>query len=177
MLEFSSERLFYRILNVDDVSQCYVDWLNDPEVNRYLETRHDHQTKKSCRKYVTDMIMSSVDNLFGIYVRETRRHIGNIKLGFVNPHYQRAQIALFIGDKTYWGKGLATETIKAITLWGFNELKLEKIEAGCYENNMGSLRAFLKCGYQVEGHLRKGILLEGSRIDSFWLGVLPDEVI
>jgi RimJ/RimL family protein N-acetyltransferase len=71
---------------------------------------------------------------------------------------------------------LATERIKAITLSGFNELKLGKIETGCYDNNKGSLRAFLKCGYQVEGHLRKNILFEGSRIGSFWLGVFPHEV-
>jgi len=176
MLEFSSKRLIYRILSVDDVTQCYVDWLNDPEVNRYLEIRHYQQTKESCREYVADMISNPSENLFGIYIRKTRRHIGNIKLGFVNKHHQRAQIALFIGDKTFWGKGLSTEAIKAITLWGFNELKLGKIEAGCYDNNKGSIRAFLKVGYQVEGHLRKNILFKGSRIDSFWLGVLPHEV-
>lgn len=69
MLELSSERLIYRMLCVDDVTQCYVDWLNDPEVNRYLETRHDQQTKESCRKYVADMIWGLSENLFGIYVR------------------------------------------------------------------------------------------------------------
>jgi len=177
MIEFSSERLIYRILSVDDVTQRYVDWLNDPEVNRYLETRHCEQTKGSCISYVAEMMSSSADNLFGIYLRESGQHIGNTKLGFVNWHHKRADLALFIGEKDCWGKGLATETIKAITSWGFSELKLEKIEAGCYEPNRGSLKAFLKCGYQVEGHLRKSILLDGLRIDSFWLGICSNEII
>ena len=177
MIELSSQRLIYRALGVDDVTQHYVDWLNDPEVNRYLETRHNHQTLDSCRSYVADMISNPAHNLFGIYLRKTGKHIGNTKLGFINPHHQRAQLSLFIGERDCWGKGFATETIKTITSWGFNELKLEKIEAGCYDTNMGSLRAFLKAGYQVEGYLRKNIVLEGQRIGSFWLGILPNEFI
>ena len=46
MLEISSKRLDYRLLSEDDVTQNYVDWLNDPEVNRYLETRHTHQSDR-----------------------------------------------------------------------------------------------------------------------------------
>ena len=48
MLELSSQRLIYRTLSVEDVTQNYVDWLNDSEVNRYLETRYNHQTKEHC---------------------------------------------------------------------------------------------------------------------------------
>jgi len=175
MLEISSKRLVYRILSEDDVTQNYVDWLNDPKVNRYLETRHTHQTKKNCLSYVAEMITSPTNYLFGIYLRETGKHIGNTKLGFINPYHHRAELSLFIGEKNCWGKGFATETIKTITSWGLNDLKLEKIEAGCYDTNIGSLRAFLKAGYQVEGYLRKNISLDGQRIGSFWLGVLPND--
>lgn len=176
MIELSSKRLFFRILQVDDVTQCYVDWLNDPRVNCYLESRHDHQTIVSCKSYVADMDSSPAHNLFGIYLRKSGKHIGNTKLGFVNPYHHRAQLSLFIGERDCWGKGFATEIIKTITSWGFNELELEKIEAGCYDTNMGSLRAFLKAGYQVEGYLRKNIIFDGQRIGSFWLGILPNEV-
>ena len=176
MIELSSERLFYQTLNVEDVNQRYVDWLNDPNVNRYLETRHKHQSIASCQTFVADMESSSSHHLFGVFLRDSGKHIGNTKLGFINPHYKRAQLSLFIGEKGCWGKGFATEIIKTITSWGFNELELEKIEAGCYDSNMGSLRAFLKAGYQVEGYLRKNIVLDGQRIGSFWLGILPNEV-
>lgn len=30
MIELLSQRLIYRTLDVDDVTQCYADWLNDP---------------------------------------------------------------------------------------------------------------------------------------------------
>jgi len=175
MIELSSQRLIYRALGVDDVTQCYVDWLNNPEVNRFLETRYTHQTLESCQSYVAEMTSSPVQNLFGIYLRDNGKHIGNAKLGFINSHHQRAQLSLFIGEQECWGQGYATETIKAITAWGLYELGLEKIDAGCSEENLGSLRAFLKSGYQVEGFFRKAAVFEGRRIGSFWMSVLKDE--
>jgi len=175
VIEVRSQRLIFRTLTVDDVTQNYVNWLNDPRVNRYLETRHTHQTMDLCRSYVEEMLSNPAHNLFGIYLVGTGQHIGNTKLGFIHHHYQRAQLSLFIGEKNCWGKGFATETIKAITSWGFNELQLEKIDAGCYDENIGSLRAFLKSGYQVEGFYRKSVVLDDKRIGSFWMSVLKDE--
>lgn len=177
MIEITSQRLTYRTLGVDDVSQYYVDWLNDPKINRFLETRHTLQTLDSCHSYVADMAASPFQHLFGVYQRDTAKHIGNTKLGFVNPHHKSAQLSLFIGDKDCWGQGYATEIIKTITQWGFSDQNLEKIEAGCHDQNLGSLRAFLNSGYQVEGFLRKSAVVDGRRIGSFWLGILPNEVI
>lgn len=177
MIEISSQRLIYRTLNINDVTQCYVDWLNDPLVNRYLETRFKHQTLDACKSYVSDMFESPAQNLFGIYLRETGKHIGNTKLGFINPHHKRAQLSLFIGQKDCWGMGFATETIKTITSWGFTELGLEKIDAGCYDENLASLRAFLNSGYQVEGFYRKSVVIDERRIGSFWMSVLKDEFV
>lgn len=175
MIELSSQRLIYRTLTVDDVTQTYVDWLNDPNVNRFLETRFNYQTIDSCQSYVSDVASNPAHNLFGIFLRETGIHIGNTKLGFINPHHNRAQLSLFIGQRDCWGKGYATETIKTITSWGFNDLNLEKIDAGCYDENLGSLRAFLKSGYQVEGFFRKAVVLGDRRIGSFWMSILKNE--
>ena len=175
MAEISTPRLLLRSMTVADVSQDYVDWLNDPEVNRYLEVRHAVQTLEGCKSYVAGMESSEADFLFGVFLLETGRHIGNTRLGFINSRHQRAQLSLFIGDRSCWGKGYATEIIRAVTAWGFETQGLEKIDAGCYAENLGSLRAFLKCGYQVEGFFRKASALEGRRIDSFWTSILKDE--
>jgi [ribosomal protein S5]-alanine N-acetyltransferase len=62
-----------------------------------------------------------------------------------------------IGDKDSWGKGFASEAISMVTQFGFNQLKLAKLSAGCYENNIGSKKAFEKSGYKVEGFLRSHV--------------------
>ncbi len=177
MTTITSERLLFRTLNEDDVTDIYVSWLNDPWVNRYLETRFASNSLASCKKFVTDMEQDSCSHLFGIFDKETLEHIGNVKLGFINTNHQKGQLSLFIGDKSRWGKGYAIETVRRITKWGFDELGLERIEAGCYETHLASRHIFLKVGYTQEGYFRDNIAFEGYRIGAFWFGILKNEPI
>lgn len=173
--QFTSERLFFRPLGLDDVTEKYVNWLNDPEVNRYLEIRFARHTLESCSTFVEETNADPKSHFFGIFEKSTNLHIGNIKVGFINSHYSSGQLSLFLGDKAYWGKGFATEAILAVTNWAFKELALARIEAGCCDENTASLRAFLKAGYTVEGYFRKNTVVDGRRIGGFWLGILSDE--
>lgn len=177
MTTITSERLLYRTLCKEDVSERYLGWLSDPEVNQYLETRFVPQTRDACEKFVSEMDKDTASYLFGMFDKVTLEHIGNIKLGFIKTHHQSAQVSLFVGEKTYWRKGYATESIRCITQWGFKYLNLARIEAGCYETNIGSLRAFLKAGYSVEGFFRSSVVSNGRRIGSFWLGIIRSDQI
>ena len=174
MKTVTSERLIFRTLTKEDVSEQYVGWLNDSEINQFLETRFSEQNLETCEQFVTQMQNDSNSFLFGIFSKESNVHMGNIKLGFINNHHGSGQLSLFIGEKSQWGKGLATESIETITKWGFDELSLKRVEAGCYDNNMGSLRAFLKAGYAVEGFFKSSVIFKNKRIGSFWLGITND---
>ena len=45
-------RLIIRSLSLDDISDKYIAWLNDHEVNKYLETRFKVQDYNSCSEFV-----------------------------------------------------------------------------------------------------------------------------
>lgn len=68
--------------------------------------------------------------LFKIICNNSNCHIGNIKIGPINPHHNYADISYFIGEKSLWGKGIATEAIQLILKYAFEELKLHKVTAG-----------------------------------------------
>jgi len=170
----SSERFYYRILTLADVNQEYVRWMNDKDVNKYLESRFINHNIDTVRSYVKNALNNSSVYLFGIFNKTTDCHIGNIKLD-INQIHKKAEIGLLIGEKQWWGKGVATEAIEAITNHGFTELDLEKIEAGCYHSNHGSFCAFQKVGYEAEGRIRASWLLEGRREDGIRLGILKSE--
>jgi len=175
-IKIETPRLCLRTLHEGDVSQAYVDWLNDPEVNCYLETRHTVQTLASCSEFVKRCNSEKSEHLLGVFLRETESHIGNVKLGFVNDIHSRGQISLFIGDKKLWGQGFGREIVSAITKYGFDEACLERIEAGCYEGNLSSLRVFLSVGYTVEGFFRSHAVSDsGQRMGCFWMGMLKHE--
>ena len=156
-----------RELRPEDVSERYVRWLNDPQVNQFLETRFEAHTLAGVRSYVQSIKAEKNEILWGIFLKMDGAHVGNIKLGPVHPRHKFAYIGLMIGEKDYWGKGIAAQAIALVTKYAFEELKLHKLLAGCYEPNVGSLRAFEKCGFHIEGTEKSQWLYEGKYIDSY----------
>lgn len=175
MTEIHTPRLFLRYLRPEDASDVYVGWLNDPEVNRYLETRHTEQTLESCKVFIQQCEMDPGSHLFGIFLGDSGTHIGNAKIGMINTTYKRGQVSLFIGEKHYWGQGFSSELVGALTQFGFDTLGLHRLEAGCYEDNLASLRVFLKNGYAVEGFFREHVISDDQHKGCFWLGKLKSD--
>lgn len=169
------ERCYLRILTVADVSQDYVDWMNDPEIMRFTEARFQSWSQEDIKNFVQQCEESDGNYLFGIFDKETNVHIGNIKLGPVNRHHRYASIGLVIGRKDYWGKGIGTEAIRLVCEFGFNDLKLRKLTAGAYATNKASIKAFQKCGFRGEGQLKRHYLDDGCYVDAVLLGRLNGE--
>ncbi|APB33967.1 acetyltransferase [Gloeomargarita lithophora Alchichica-D10] len=163
-----TERLIFTHLTLDDVTDTYLSWLVDPEINSYLESRHQEHTMESLYKYVESINHNCNNYFLKIITKNTHEHIGNIKV--CTKSYQVADIGIMIGAKNYWGKGIGAESITTITDWAFTDLDLKKLEAGCYEQNLASLRAFLKTGYVVEGFLQSHVVIDKKRYGCFLLG-------
>lgn len=165
-----SSRLILRTLNETDIGERYLSWLGEDEINRYLEVRFTGQTVSGLRQYVASL-NDSKDSLFlGLFIGDSGVHIGNIKLGPVNPHHKRADMGIVIGDRDYWGQGLAPEAIEAVAEYAFTVLGLHKLTAGVYEENEGSRQAFLKAGFVEEGRLSEHWLCDGAWQDGILLG-------
>lgn len=169
------EIIHLRGLRLEDCSQTYVEWLNDPDVNQYLEVKWSKQTLESIRQFVEEQRRSKDSILFAIIENTTKRHIGNMKLGPIHAHYRHGDISYFIGEKSCWNKGMATEAIRLICQFGFEELGLNRIEAGAYELAAGSWRALEKNHFKREGRFRQQICFNRKYIDVFRYGLLKSE--
>ena len=167
-------------LKITNCNKAYVDWLNDSEVNKFLETRWYIQTIEGVKDYVDKVNRSNHSYLFGIFYKtnySSNAHIGNIKIGPINKFYNYADISYFIGEKTYWGKGLATEVIKTILRFGFETIGLNRIQAGVFGSNIGSIKALEKAGFVFEGNLRKQLSVKDCCEDHLVYGILKEEWI
>lgn len=164
------QRVYLRRLNVGDVSAEYLEWMNAPQINRYLESRFYEHTTDSLIAFVTAMADDPYNLFTGIFLKEGDRHIGNIKLGPINPYHGHADIGLLVGDRDCWGKGYASEAIGILTDFAFDRVGLHRCTAGAYADNEGSSRAFEKCGYAREGILRSHWLSDGVFQDGVCLG-------
>ena len=162
------ESCFMRIVRKSDVSKKYISWLNDYEVTKFTEQKYFKHTYESIANFVQEKYNSEKDFLFGIFLQNI--HIGNIKLGPIKWEHKSAEISYFIGEKKFWGKGIATKCIKKLIDFGIKELSLEKINAGYYEINIASSKVLKKSGFCIEGIRESDIIFENQRINSILVG-------
>lgn len=161
-LPIQSERIELRELTIDDCTERYVGWLQDSEVNRWLETRWSQQDLRSVSEFVARIAADPDSLLAAIVLRDDGRHVGNIKIGPVDWVHKRADISYFIGERDVWGVGLASEAIKLLTDLALGQVGLERVQASLYDMNLGSARALKKAGFQLEGTLRSALNVSGS---------------
>lgn len=136
-----------------DASDEYVQWLNDPLVNQYLETRFASQNLEAVIDFIRNTMANPNEHLFAIKLKDNNQHVGNIKIGAINKSHNIGDVSLFIGDKSAWGKGIASQAIQLISRYSFDKLKLRKLCAGAYKANIASTKAFLNSGYMHDGVL------------------------
>ena len=144
-------------------------------MTQYLETRWSEQTLDTIKDFVKYQRENNHSILFAIRLTSTDRHIGNIKIGPINVHHNHADISYFIGDKTLWNQGIATEAINLISGFGFYEFKLHRVEAGAYAKAVGSWKALEKNGFIREGIFRQQVISDGQYIDAYRYGLLATE--
>jgi RimJ/RimL family protein N-acetyltransferase len=84
-------------------------------------------------------------------------------------------VSYFIGERSCWGKGLATAAIRAACGIAFERLDLHRLQAGLYAGNVGSLRALEKAGFTREGVWRQQLLGPDGWEDHVFLGMLRQE--
>ena len=165
-------RLSLRDLCAEDANDTYARWMNDPDVTCYTESRDRHHTHESLLIYIQIMSDSPYNLFLAIIVKDSNRHIGNIKLGSINPIHRTADIGIIIGEKNYWGHGLASEAINLLSEYAFNSVGLHKLTAGAYTTNKGSIQAFKKSGFKIEGILKEQCVSNDGRIDVALMGRL-----
>jgi len=169
------ERVYLREVRISDVNENYYKWMNDSEVYQYLETRYTPRSIENIIKYVESMDGKSDEIFLAICLKENNKHIGNIKLGPINWIHKFGDISLLIGEKDYWGKGIAYEAIKILTEFSFNTLNMHKLKAGCYADNIGSAKAFEKVGFEREGIFKKQWMVNGKYQDEIILSLCYED--
>jgi [ribosomal protein S5]-alanine N-acetyltransferase len=79
-------------------------------------------------------------------------------------HARSAEIGYWLGED-YWGYGIATDAVRAVSQWAFANYDLCRLWAGVFEHNAASARVLVKAGYVYEARLRQAITKEGRTMD------------
>ena len=115
--------------------------------------------------------------VFAICYSENDAHIGNICLQNINLIDRSAEYAVVLGEKDYWGKGVAKEASDLVLKHGFMTLNLHRIYCGTSADNVGMQRLAVYMGMREEGRRREALFKEGRYVDVLEYGVLFAEYV
>lgn len=87
--------------------------------------------------------------------------------------HRSAEVGYWLGEE-FWGRGIATDALKAVTEYAFTNFDICRIFAHVFEWNGASCRVLEKAGYTFEGRLRKSVTKNGQTIDQLMYAVIRD---
>jgi len=159
-----SDRLFIQWFGEDFLNYRYVEWLNDPEVVKYSEQRHAIHTIESCTEYYNSIKESENIFLAIIFKNSNLGHIGNISITIDSSNLV-ADIAIVIGEKLAWGKGVGLEAWSLVMNYLLQYTKIRKVTAGTMSVNKPMLNVMHCSGMDIECYRKEYFLWEGKFVD------------
>lgn len=170
-----SENFLLKPFTSKDVQVEYINWLNDNDINKYLEIRFQKQTLETVSVYINSFRNNLEKFLWGIYSLDHNELIGTTSLYNFNKYHGLANISIMIGNKDFWGTSATIEAKTLVINYAFNIIKIRKILASTYAVNMSMNFTLKKLGFILEGKFLQNRLLEnGEYCDEFKWGLLKN---
>jgi ribosomal-protein-alanine N-acetyltransferase len=149
-----TERLRLRELVAGDEGAVF-ELFGHEEVTRYYdtETMTDVASARSLILFMRQRYASRAGIRWAIEDRATSTFVGTIGFNNINQAAHKGLIGYELMP-TVWGRGLATEAVRAIVAFGHTRVELNRIEAVVMVENHASVRVLNKAGFAEEGILR-----------------------
>ena len=171
-----TQRLILRPFLRSDTRAMYDNWAKDPEVTKFLSWPA-YKSIGDAHKILDIWVESYQEPNFyqwAIVLKELGQPIGSISVVNSDDRVDMAEIGYCIG-RNWWGKGIMPEALKAVMDYLFEDVGMQRIEAGHDPENLASGAVLRKCGLQYEGTLRRRIRSNRGITDVAWYSMLKEE--
>ena len=155
-------RLILRGMRVSDAADMYA-YAKDPAVTEFL-TWYPHASEEETRQYLTYVGQRYRTGDFydwSVVDRESGHMIGTCGFTSFNCPADSGEIG-YVLNPDYRGRGLATEAVRRVLAFGFEELSLHRIEAHFIQGNHASRRLMERVGMTFEGFSRESMKIKGQ---------------
>ena len=168
-----SDRLEFHPICLEHCTSEYVSWLNDPIIYQYLETGGGY-TLQMLSEYLENVMKKPI-LFWGIHIKSSRKHIGNIKIHPINNRHGFGEYGILLGDKHEWGKGYAKEASIAIIDYCFEKYNLRKINLGVVAENLPAVHLYKSLGFEIEGIYKNHGIYNGKYMDILRMAVFNEK--
>lgn len=136
-----------RPLTHSDALTSYI-WRNDKEVFRYTGNTYTNVITQQMEVEWIDRVIAKEDD-YRCAILVNNVYVGNIYLTDIDG--EKATYHIFVGDKNYWGKGVAKEASIQILTYAFDVLKLQYVELKVNELNVRAIQLYRCLGFEETG--------------------------
>ncbi|WP_299095112.1 GNAT family N-acetyltransferase [uncultured Metabacillus sp.] len=169
-----TERLFLRPYKLNDAPRAQkLAGVKELAETTFLPYPYTLEVAENWIKTHSKLIENGDAYPFAVTLESEKKLIGTMTIR-VDKLHNKGELAYWIG-KEYWGKGYATEVVKKVNDFGFNELNLNRIWAPIMSKNEASGRVLKKAGLTYEGTLKQDVLRWNQYEDVEIYGVLKHD--
>lgn len=170
-----TERLLLRKLTPEKYRQIYRT-LSDAEIMNLLGLADEKALYMEKEKYESGLSTHNRSFVnFQILDRESGQLLGACGFHSWYTEHARAEIGYALTNEDSKTKGIMSEAMKEVLHYGFEYMRLNRVEAFIGPNNIPSLKLVAKFGFQEEGRLRGHYCKKGIIEDSVVFGLLREE--
>jgi len=167
-----TKRLNLRRLTFTDVSEILA-LRSNSEIMKFIP-RPLITTQEEAIEFITKMDTTIDANTvinWAITTKEDDKVIGMIGYYRMKPENYRAEVG-YILSADFHGQGIITEALERVIQFGFEEMKLNSIEAVIDPENIASEKVLLKTNFIKEGFFKEHQFFEGKFFDSVFYSLL-----
>lgn len=171
-----SARLLLRPFTEEDIPIAYCRWMSSKKVTEHVSWAH-HRDEEETREVISTWIESYDDEDFYMWAIEEKSLglIGNIFVCRINARLEEFTLGYALCEEA-WGKGLASEALRLVISYLFDEVGAYRIVARRAVENSSSGRVMEKAGMRYEGIMRqKGASYKGTRDLAIYAILATDE--
>jgi diamine N-acetyltransferase len=141
-----------------------VKWLNNSNVNKFIGDELGQKTNLKKEKEWFSNYKKAKNKKFFTICDDTKP-IGFVGLSNISKHNKNTDLFIAIGEDEYRGKGIGKIAMNWIIDYGFNKLKLHKINLGVIKNNIPAVNLYKSLGFIVEGDMKDEVFYNGHFYD------------
>ncbi|MCB2339143.1 GNAT family N-acetyltransferase [Clostridium estertheticum] len=161
-----------RDLQLSD-KEYFFQWIKDKEVIRYsLSIFQKMKSNNEIAHWFDMLLLDKSSYNKAIVDNANEKLIGYTGIAQISETNLSGEYFIFIGDKSYHGKGVGTFVTKEIVNRGFQELGLNRIMLTVSEKNIGAIKAYTKANFKIEGVMKQAFYREGKFHDKVIMAIL-----
>lgn len=177
-MEIRTRRLSLRSHQLSDATRLNR-WENDPVLRHYSGDEPGPgplESLKDTRGFLRKAILRPVPDLIRLAIcKRSGEFIGYCMIAFIDKANRSCKVGITIGERSEWGRGYASEALKAMLGHCFRSLGMNRVGAEIYSYNRRSIGLFKRAGFRREGVIRQAILRKGVFGDEQIFGLLREE--